>query len=196
MVLGRARDARSDSAAKTGPCLDALATARSDSAARAALVTLADLGNLGELIAAIATVATLIYLAVQVRASNRLARAEASRSPNSDLNSLNAAFGTDPTFRAAIRLVLAGARREDLEPEQRTTVDFYMVSITNIQEQLAREIREGILDPDARDFGGAGMFPLPYYQTSWPLYRPYLGSAFAKDFEDQYGLDPSIKVVL
>ena len=159
-------------------------------------MTLEDLGNLGEIIAAIATVATLIYLAVQIRASNRLARAEASRSPNSDLNSLNAAFGTDPTFRAAIRLVLAGASRDDLEPDQRITVDFYLISVTNIQEQLAREIREGILDPDALDFGGAGQFHLPYYRTSWPLYRPYLGSAFVKDFEHQYGLDPTIKVVL
>ncbi len=69
-------------------------------------MTIQDLGSIGEVVGAIATVASLIYLAVQVRASNRLARAEASRSPNSDLNSLNAAFGTDPTFRAAFRLVL------------------------------------------------------------------------------------------
>ncbi len=159
-------------------------------------MTLQDLGNLGELIAAIATVATLAYLAVQIRASNRLARAEASRSPNSDLNSLNAAFGTDPAFRTAIRLVLGGSSRDELAPEQRTTVDFYLISLTNIQEQLAREIREGILDPDALDFGGAGTFLLPYYRTSWPLYRRYLSSAFVKDFEEQYGLDPSIKMVL
>jgi hypothetical protein len=159
-------------------------------------VTLQDLGNLGELIAAIATVTTLIYLAVQVRASNRLARAEASRSPNSDLNSLNATFGADSAFRAGIRLVLGGASRDELEPEQRTAVDFYLISLTNIQEQLAREIREGILDPDALDFGGAGTFLLPYYRTSWPLYRQYLSSAFVNDFENQYGLDPSIKVVL
>ncbi len=76
-----------------------------------ALVTIQDLGSLGELVAAIATVATLIYLAIQIRASNRLARAGASRTPNSDLNSLNAAFGTNPTFRAAMRQVLAGASR-------------------------------------------------------------------------------------
>lgn len=159
-------------------------------------MTLEDLGNLGEIVAAIATVATLIYLAVQIRASNRLSRAEASRSPNSDLNALNAAFGTDPTFRAAIRLVLAGSSRDELEPEQRTTIDFYLISFTNIQEQLAREIREGILDRNALDFGGAGVFQLPYYRTSWPIYRPYLSSVFIQDFERQYGLDPTLKVVL
>jgi hypothetical protein len=85
-------------------------------------VTIRDLGSLGELIAAIATVATLIYLAIQIRASNRLARAEASRTPNSDLNSINAAFGTRPAFRAAMRRVLTGATRGELEADQRILV--------------------------------------------------------------------------
>jgi hypothetical protein len=152
-----------------------------------------DLGSLGEFVAAIATVATLIYLAVQIRASNRLARAEASRMPNSDLNSLNAAFGTDPTFRVAIHRVLTGASRDELEQSDRTLLDYYLISITNIQEQLAREVREGVLDPGALDFGGAGLFLLPYYRASWSLYREYLSSPFVVAFEKQYELDPSIE---
>ena len=72
-------------------------------------------------------------------------------------------------------------------------LDYYLISITNIQEQLAREIREGVLDPDALDFGGAGLFLLPYYRTSWSLYRDYLSSSFVVAFEKQYELDPSIE---
>jgi hypothetical protein len=159
-------------------------------------VTLEDLGNLGELIAAIATVTTLIYLAIQVRSSNRLAKAEASRSPNSDLNALNATFGTNPAYIAAIRKVLAGASRDELAPDDRTMVDYYLLSVTNIQEQLAREIRAGILDSDALDFGGAGLFLLPYYRDSWALYRGYLSSRFVEDFEVQYELDPTKEFVL
>lgn len=159
-------------------------------------MTFQDLGNLSQFIAAVATVATLFYLAIQIRASNRLARAEASRSPNSDLNALNAAFGTDPAFLAAMRMILAGSSRNDLAPEQRTTIDYYLISVTNIQEQLAREIRAGILDPDAHDFGGTGLFTLPYYHASWPIYRKYLSSAFVKDFEARYGLDPAIECIL
>ena len=68
------------------------------------------------------------------------------------------------------------------------------VVATNIQEQLVREVREGILNPDAVDFGGKGLFVLPYYRTSWPLYREFLNSAFVDDFEKRYGLDPSIEV--
>lgn len=159
-------------------------------------MTLQNLGSLGEFVAAIATVATLIYLTIELRASNRLARAEASRTPNSDLNALNAAFGTDPVFRGAMRRVLAGASRDELEPDQRIALDFYLISLTNIQEQLAREVREGVLAPGAVDFGGTGSFLLPYYRSSWPLYRPYLTSEFVRNFERQYGLDPSIDVVL
>ena len=144
-------------------------------------MTLQDLGSIGEFVAAVATVATLIYLAIQIRTSNRLSRAEASRAPNSDLNSLNAAFGTDPVFRAGMRQVLNGAKRGD----------FHMISVTNTQDQLWREIKAGILDPQALDFGGAGIFSLPYYRTSWPLYRPFLNSGFVAEFEAKYDLDAS-----
>jgi hypothetical protein len=83
-------------------------------------LTIQDLGSLGELIAA-------------------------SRTPNSDLNSINASFGTDPTLRAGMREVLTGSSRTELEPDQRLILDFHHISITNLQEQLAREIREGIV---------------------------------------------------
>jgi len=155
-------------------------------------VTIQDLGSIGEFVAAIATVATLVYLSVQIRSSNRLARAEASRAPNSDLNAINAAFATDAAFRTAFRKVLTGATRAELEPDERIVVDFHLISITNLQEQLAREIRAGILEPDALDFGGAGLFLLPYYQASWPLYRSYLSSGFVGEFEQRYNLDPTV----
>ncbi len=152
-------------------------------------------GAIGEIAGALAVVVSLVYLARQVGMSNRLARAEAFRAPNSDLNSMNAAFGIDPIFRAAIRQVLSGARRDELEPGERIFIDYYLISITNIYEQLAREVREGVLDPNALDFGGKGLFLLPYYRTSWPLYRDYLSSTFVDDFQKQYELDPSIEAI-
>lgn len=159
-------------------------------------MTIQDLGSLGELVAAIATVATLGYLGLQIRTSNRLARAEASRIPNSDLNFINGSFGTNPAFLAAFRQVLAGAERSRLEPLDRTLMDMYLVSITNLQEQLLREVRERIVGEDALDFGGAGLFLLPYYRTSWPIYRDYLTAAFVEQFEQRYDLDPSIEAIV
>ena len=155
-------------------------------------MTIQELGSLGEFIAAVATVATLFYLAVQIRASNRLARAEASRAPNSDLNTINSRFATDPGFQSALRKVLGGTRRSELAPEERILVDLYLVSLTNIQDQLLREVRAGILDSDALDFGGKGQFSTPYYRDSWPLYAGHLSSTFVSAFEARYELDSTI----
>ena len=43
-------------------------------------MTIQDLGSIGELVAAIATVVTIAYLAAQIRASNKIAKAEALQS--------------------------------------------------------------------------------------------------------------------
>lgn len=152
-------------------------------------------GSIAEIAGAIAVVLSLVYLARQVGMSNRLARAEAFRMPNSELNSINAAFGTDPTFRAGIRRVLDGATRNDLDEDERILVDYYLVSLTNTYVQLSREVKEGILPPEALDFGGKGLFVLPYYRTSWSLYREHLASSFVEEFERLHELDPSVEAV-
>ena len=113
--------------------------------------------------------------------------------PSSELNSVNTAFGTDPSVRAAIRKVFAGSCREELDADERILVDYYLISATNIYEQIAREIQEGILSPDMlADFGGKGLFVLPYYRTSWSIYRDHLSSQLVDEFERQYELDPEV----
>lgn len=159
-------------------------------------MTIQDLGNIGEVVAAIATILTLIYLAIQLRASNRLARASASRAPNSDLNAINAAFDVDPAFRLVWRKVIEGAERPDIEPDHRTLIDFYLISITNIYEQLAREVRSGVVGVEAMDFGAIGCFKLPYYQTSWGAYKNYLSTEFVIEFEQRFDLNPDHPVML
>ncbi len=136
-----------------------------------------------EILGAVAVVISLMYLARQIRTSNRLARAEAYRSPNSDLNALNGAFSTDPVFRKAFRRALEGATRDELDPDEVTALDGFLISLTNIYEQLAREAREGIIDSSSANFAGRGAFSLPYYQTSWSFYKQYLSSAFVEEFE-------------
>jgi len=149
-------------------------------------------GAIGEIAGATAVVVSLVYLAKQVAMSNRLARSDAFRDPNSELNSLNTAFGLNPIFRSAFRKTINGAGRGELEPDECTVMDFYLISATNIFDQLSREVREGILGKDALDFGGKGLFLLPYYRASWPLYRDHFDTTLVKEFEDRYGFDPSL----
>jgi hypothetical protein len=153
------------------------------------------LSALSELTGVIAVVVSLIYLGRQVRMGNMLARAEASRTPTSDLNMLNASFGQNREFQVALRKAIEGLERPAFEAEERVLLDLYFVSVTNIYEQLLREHCEGILGEDALDFGGKGLFELPFYKTSWPILRPFLSSSFVVEFEKRYSLDPSIDTV-
>ena len=120
--------------------------------------------------------------------SNRLARSEAFRTPNVQLNSVNAAFGLDPVFQPAIRNILNGAQRTELKPNERIILDYYLVSVCNIYDQLSREVTEGILDSNARDFGGKRLFVLPYFAESWPLYKQHLSSTFVGEMERDFDL--------
>jgi len=150
------------------------------------------LGVIAQLAGVVAVVVSLVYVARQVDIANRLARAEASRTPNSDLNLLNSTFGTDPIFRSEFQNVLRGAVRDDVEADARMAIDLYLISMTNLQDQLVREIRAGILEEDGQDFGGAGLFRLPYYRSSWPLFRPYFNTKFVEMFEEQHKFDRTI----
>ena len=146
------------------------------------------IGAIGEIVGAAAVVVSLVYLARQMRMSNKLARSEAFRTPNTQLNSINVAFGLDPVFQPAVRKILNGAHRTELEPNERTTMDYYLVSACNIYDQLNREVAEGILDSGARDFGGKGLFVLPYFAESWPLYKQHLSSTFVAEMERDFEL--------
>ena len=151
------------------------------------------LSALSEVAGAVAVVVSLLYLSRQVRMGNQLARAEASRAPTSDLNMLNASFGQNPKFHAALRKAIEGAERPQFEPDDRVLLDLYFVSVTNIYEQLTREVREGIIGQESLDFGGKGLFELPFYRTSWPILKPFLSTPFVDEFEMRYSLDPKIE---
>jgi hypothetical protein len=146
------------------------------------------IGAVGEVAGAIAVVLSLMYLAHQVRTSNKLARAGAWRQPTSDLNSLNAAFAIDPVFRRALsRAYFEEAERSAFEPDEAMALDLYLVSITNLYEQLFREVREGVLDDRAmKDFGAQNLLKTAYYQSSWEVYRPNFGPSFVEYFESNF----------
>ena len=52
-----------------------------------------------------------------------------------------------------------------------------------------------MVDEDALDFGAKGMFELPFYRTSWPIFRPFLRAGFVDDFERRYSLDAGVDTV-
>jgi len=152
------------------------------------------IGAIGEIVGATAVVISLAYLAIQIAASNHLARAEAFRVPNSYLNSLNASFMQIEEFREALVPAMNGSSRGEIVPKFALVLDVYLVSVTNIYEQLYREIREGILDESIlSEFGAGFWFHTTYYKESWPIYRRSFGSSFAEEFEQRFDLAHAIR---
>jgi len=144
---------------------------------------------IGELAGAVAVVLSLVYLGRQVSLSNRLAQAEAWRTPISDLNSLNASFAGYPDFLDALPRLIGGAEPKDLGAREVQVVDIYLISVCNICEQLFREVRDGVLDEGAlAEFTGFGVFAFPFVRARWPSLGPRLGRPFAQYVEAKYGL--------
>lgn len=146
------------------------------------------IGTVAEVVAAIATIGTLFYLALQIRTSNRLSKAEALRSPRSDLNNLNAAFGTNDQFRKALaRCYYDNASRSSFELDDTVILDMYLISVTNNYEQIYREVKEGVLSKSAlNDFAGRNILATNYYLESWPIIRANFGPSFVAYFESNF----------
>ena len=110
---------------------------------------------------------------------------------------MNGTFTTIPVFNLALRRVLSGENRSEFNEEEKAVLDAYLISVTNLYEQIFREILEGVIDPDAYEyFGGKGLLRSQYYKTSWPVYRRYLSEKFNDEFENIFNLDPSIEANL
>jgi len=127
------------------------------------------LGALGEIVGAAAVVISLVYLARQIRMSNRLAQAEAWRTAVSGVTTLNAAFGVNPRFDQLVTRVMQGEDVSEFEPDDAAILTSHMVSIANIYEQVFREVRDGVLDQRALDefFVGRFLFESRFFRTRW-----------------------------
>jgi hypothetical protein len=139
---------------------------------------------IAEIVSAIAIVISLVFVGFQIQQSNRLSRAEAFRSPTSDINSINAAFMAIPSFRTGFKKVIDQESRMALEDGETIIVDSYLISLTNIYAQLSREIREGILPPGSlENFSGRELLRTPYYRESWPIIKTAFDPLYVKEYE-------------
>ena len=77
--------------------------------------------------------------------------------------------------------------RSHFEMDETMVLDMYLISLTNLYEQLFREVREGILPESAlNDFGAQNVLSSVYYQESWPDYKVNFGPSFAEYFENKF----------
>jgi hypothetical protein len=116
-------------------------------------VTIEALGSIGELIAAIATIATLFYLAVQIRASTLVARAEAQRESQSGGIPAQLAIAQDPELAALLHKGLAGY--PNLDPLEATRFSLLLPSLLNGAMLISRASQLGLATDDELEINRA-----------------------------------------
>ena len=119
-------------------------------------MTIEQLGSLGELIAAIATVATLIYLALQIRASTKISRAESRRTTTSQSSEFSSLIANNPELASIFRRGLADLN--SLDPDERIRFNFLFAMLISQTQSTFEDSDLGILDRDIFELVSAPVF--------------------------------------
>ena len=124
------------------------------------------IGAIGEIVGAIAVVATLGYLAVQIRQSTRVARAEISQRMSEQVQDIDVAILSNPD--AAELLDRVGKHTDPIEgPDFWRWTSFALARIDHA-ENLFYQYRSGTLDRSRLD---SLMVPIHYSFRSMPRLR-------------------------
>lgn len=146
-------------------------------------------GAVGELLGGLVVIATLIYLAQQVRHSNRLARAEAYRFTLHRFSEIShewAADGDKAELMAGIALL--GRRREDLSARQRAIAGFEIYSMLRLCAAVYHQEQLGILPESVYEVMGEQVLGSPYMHDLWPIVRGEFPQDFRSFMERRYSL--------
>lgn len=146
-------------------------------------------GAVGELLGAVAVVATLLYLARQVRQSNRIARAEAYRAAMLKAADMMENWCQDPEWLTQfVRMRFQRLRRGDMTAEERAKAGIHMQAMVWMYAAIHRDVQVGILPPSAYETMPSESFRTPYMKEVWPLLRPDHSKEFCEFFEARFDL--------
>jgi hypothetical protein len=147
------------------------------------------LGAVGELLGAVAVVASLLYVARQVKQSNRIARAEAFRAAMLKAADMMEDWCQDPGWTAQfVRMRFQGLRRGDMNAEERAKGGIHMQAMVWMYAAIHRDVQVGILPPSAYETMPSETFRMPYMKEVWPLLREDHSEEFREFFEARFDL--------
>jgi hypothetical protein len=107
-------------------------------------VTIQDWGSIGELVAAIATVATLAYLAIQIRANTRAARAQSGQARTASTKQQLLALAQNQHLAGVFRRGLADL--QSLEPDEQIQFTFLVTSFLSDAHASFTDMELGVSD--------------------------------------------------
>ena len=144
------------------------------------------IGAIGEVVGALATVATLGYLAIQIRANTRAARASTNRAISEQRNEINFRFGFDPS---STDLLLRGAEgHADLEPHERFRFTLLMRAILGMFEDVQMQFTTGMSDAETWELGKSALcqdvLSAPGFAGWWKENRALFRAEFCAEIDE------------
>jgi hypothetical protein len=143
-----------------------------------------------ELIAAVGVMGSLLFVGMQVRQANLLARLQVQQEHAAQFRETNLAVATSPELSGLFARVYAGAVRADFEPGEVVALDWAYIGITRAWEQNYRQLQLGVLGPDdiTYDRPYSQFWTSDYFKELWATLRPGLAADFASFWTQYYGL--------
>lgn len=132
-------------------------------------MTLSDLGNLGGFISGIAVIITLIYLAIQIRQSSKIARAALRQSLAENQFAQITLRATDPVIRTAFRKASVS---EELTEDEAAALFAYAIAGIRQWEALYSQYEHGMIA--AEDWRTTRQIMLTRFQL--PIFRQAFNS--------------------
>ena len=127
------------------------------------------IGAIGSILGALAVVATLVYLSVQVKQTQRIAKLQASQNLNDMFNQSFALVVTSPELARQVRRLERG---DDLSDEDFVQVRAYLQTQLTAWENAHIHAREGIyLDPQEFERGLRAFLEMPGVARAWEYHK-------------------------
>jgi hypothetical protein len=142
------------------------------------------LRELGELLAALGVVLSLLFVAVQIRQTNALARVQISQDLAAGFREVNAPLEENADLAELFAAVMNDVPRSDFTRAEQLRVSAVYFTSVRLWESAWLAYREGIgQDRSLEGIGALGFFSTEYFRETWPLIRDAHDPEFVEFFE-------------
>ena len=147
--------------------------------------------RVSELMAAMGVIGSLVFVGLQLRQANALARLEQQQAFADAWQTVNLTLATEPQLLATLAQIYDGALHEDLSPEDAVSIDMAYRGLLHGWEQYYRQLQLGVLEEDAISFpsDNSPMWNSDYLRGRWPVIRGEFQEEFAVFWESRYSLN-------
>ena len=155
-------------------------------------MTLVELGALGELVGGVAIIVSLVYVGLQLKQSNTMARTAVQKEITSANSTWAIAIASSPSLAETIGKVhFEDLVRDDASDTERIQVAYALFALVANHNFMFQQWKVGaVTDAELEEFLGAGsaIHTKPYLKSAWPILRVSFPVDFAEWYEARYQL--------